>query len=62
MQLILGNYTNLWLHVSHATKFWLQTTIVKQKNSSSDNGNMQHIPMLSDYQNFHYQLALHIKT
>jgi hypothetical protein len=42
MQLVLGNYTNLWLHVLHATKFWLQTTITKPNISNSDNGNMQH--------------------
>ncbi len=35
MQLVLCNYTNLQLHVSHATEFQLQTTVAKPKISSS---------------------------
>jgi hypothetical protein len=35
VQLVLCNYTNLQLHVSHATEFQLQTTIAKPKISSS---------------------------
>ncbi len=36
VQLVLCNYTNLQLHVLHATEFQLQTTIAKPKISSSD--------------------------
>ncbi len=36
MQLVLCNYTNLQLHVSHATEFQLHATIVKPKISSTE--------------------------
>ncbi len=36
VQLILCNYTNLQLHVSHATEFYLQKTGGKPKISSSE--------------------------
>jgi hypothetical protein len=35
MQLVLCNYTNLQLHVSHATEFQLHATVAKLKISSS---------------------------
>ncbi len=36
VQLVLGNYTNLQLHVSHATEFQLHATVAKPKISSSE--------------------------
>ncbi len=36
VQLVLCYYTNLQLHVLHATEFLLQTTIVKPYISSND--------------------------
>ncbi len=36
VQLVLCNYTNLQLHVSHVTEFQLQTIVAKPKISSSD--------------------------
>ncbi len=45
MQLVLGNCTNLQLHVSHATKFQLHATVAKPKISSS-------VPILFNYFGF----------
>ncbi len=46
MQLVLCNYTNLHLHVSHVTKIQLHATVTKPKISSSENdyyfGSMNH--------------------
>ncbi len=36
VQFVLCNYTNLQLHVSHATEFQLQTTVAKPKIFSCD--------------------------
>jgi hypothetical protein len=36
VQLVLGNYTNLQLHVSHATEFQLHATVAKPKKFNSD--------------------------
>jgi hypothetical protein len=35
VQLVLGNCTNLQLHVSHATEIQLQTTVARPKISSN---------------------------
>jgi hypothetical protein len=36
VQLVLGNSTNLQLHVSHATEFQLHAIVAKPKISNSD--------------------------
>jgi hypothetical protein len=43
MQLVLGNYTNLQLHVSHGTKFYLQMIVAKPKISSSASRGMSRV-------------------
>ncbi len=51
MQLVLGNYTNLQLHVSHATKFQLHATACHVQLVLGNYTNLQlHVSHATEFQ------------